>query len=61
MTKDFKCNVCDFKCSHNSNWKMHNKQVHDKIKDIQCKLCDYKCSQNGILKMHNKQVKKRQK
>ena len=46
--KDFKCELCDYKCSSNSSLK----QVHDEIKDFKCELCKYSCSRKSHLQEH---------
>ena len=55
------CDLCDYKCSSNSDLNKHKKQVHLKIQDFKCKEsdCEFKCSTNVNLQTHINSVHKK--
>ena len=52
--KHFKCELCDYAASSESNLKQHTKSAHIQQKDFMCELCDYATSTKGHIKSHIK-------
>ena len=50
--KDFKCVICSYSTSKNSNLKAHEAAVPEKKKDYKCDKCEYATFCSNVLKRH---------
>ena len=50
--KPFKCNICNFEFSYDSNLKNHIDSVHKGIKEFKCNICEYKTAYKHHLEKH---------
>ena len=54
MVRDYKCTKCNFSATRKSNFMVHLKRVHEKIKDFECGACSFSAYTKGQVNFHMK-------